>query len=264
MSSSPSNPEFNPLGKLVSLVALLAAALYFTGWIYRWKYFHFFNLQVTTLNLPLESFYLAAFQTLFGGFWATSKTIIFSAITPLAISLIFALIQKIQKFLKSKLSIKLNPAPNNIIQFFTSLTYEFIIVVIVLTSLFWLARWQAEDDAWQDAVNQTSSLPVVTVLMPKDAALGRSLEKPLENSSDFRIIGDQNLYKRLLGQELTDISKPDKPRVWRLLIDRENYFHIFPALPDKNSKLTIPIITIYKNDTNGARLTILNSSPTPP
>lgn len=53
-SSSDNNPDINPLGKLASLIALLAIALYFTGWVYRWTYFGFFQVEVTTLNLPLE------------------------------------------------------------------------------------------------------------------------------------------------------------------------------------------------------------------
>ncbi|MDJ0580467.1 MAG: hypothetical protein QNJ66_10650, partial [Crocosphaera sp.] len=63
MTSSPeNNQDINPLGKLASLIALLAIALYFTGWVYRWTYFGFFQVEVMTLNLPLESFYLAAIK----------------------------------------------------------------------------------------------------------------------------------------------------------------------------------------------------------
>ena len=73
-------------------------------------------------------------------------------------------------------------------------------------------------------------LPVVTaVIREENAALGRNLDNPLVNPSGFRIIGDRGLYERLLGRELTDTSSPDQPLVWRLLIDRDGYFYIFPS-----------------------------------
>jgi hypothetical protein len=53
---------------------LLGAALYFTGWIYRWRYFGFFQLEVTTLDLPLESFLMVPLQVFFGNNWAIAKT----------------------------------------------------------------------------------------------------------------------------------------------------------------------------------------------
>ncbi|EDX71548.1 hypothetical protein MC7420_5173 [Coleofasciculus chthonoplastes PCC 7420] len=62
VSTPPDPNEPNLLGKVTSLVVLLGAGLYFTGWTYRWAYFSFFNLEVSTLNLPFESFYIAAFQ----------------------------------------------------------------------------------------------------------------------------------------------------------------------------------------------------------
>jgi len=71
MAEPQTTTEYNPLGKLLGVLALLAAGLYFTGWTYRWTYFSFFQLEVTTLNLPGESFYLAAFQTFFGAFGRT-------------------------------------------------------------------------------------------------------------------------------------------------------------------------------------------------
>ncbi|MFM7712711.1 MAG: hypothetical protein ACKO7A_08280, partial [Microcystis sp.] len=76
MAEPQTTPEYNPLGKLLGVLALLAAGLYFTGWTYRWTYFSFFQLEVTTLNLPGESFYLAAFQTFFGEPLAFLRTIL--------------------------------------------------------------------------------------------------------------------------------------------------------------------------------------------
>jgi len=85
MAEPQTTTEYNPLGKLLGVLALLAAGLYFTGWTYRWTYFSFFQLEVTTLNLPGESFYLAAFQTFFGEPLAFLRTILVLGVTVLAI-----------------------------------------------------------------------------------------------------------------------------------------------------------------------------------
>ena len=81
------------------------------------------------------------------------------------------------------------------------------------------------------------------------------MDKLLDNPSGFRIIGDRSLYERLLGKELTDISNPEQSRVWRLLIDRDGYFYIFPALPNKDRNLSVPVLLIYESS---EQLTILS------
>ena len=265
--AAQNGPDLNPLGRLLSLVALLAAALYFTGWIYRWTYFGFFHLEVTTLSLPLESFYLAAFQALLGGPLAVMRSIAVFAVagvgTLAAVKRGQRLAQKLPfwKVLSRGLS-RLRPAPTDSLRFLASLVDELIIVLFLLTVLFWLAHWQARVDAWRDAVNATSTLPVVTVAIAnKNAALGRQVDDPLINPSGFRIIGDRTLYDRLLGQELTDLENPDQPRVWRLLIDQDGYFCIFPALPAKDNRLSFPVLIVYES-ANGDQLTILAPDPT--
>ena len=262
--AEPQNPEFNPLGKLIRVLVLLTAALYFTGWIYRWAYFSFFHLEVTTLSLPNESFYFATFQTFFGDTWAIPRKILFLIMIIFAIFITLIGQKWLGKYLK-KLPITFNKSQTNIINFLSSLFNEFIIVLFVLTALFWLATWQAKDDAWKDAVNETSSLPIVTIVLSDNAALGRKFDNPLESRSTkpnlptFRIIGDRQSYQRLLDKELNDISNPDKPRVWRLLLKGDGYSYIFPALPEKNPKLTFPVVMVYERD-SGVQLTILNSS----
>ncbi len=260
MTSSPRNDrELNPLGKLLSLVALLAAALYFTGWIYRRAYFGFFQVDVTPLNLPLESFYLAAFRSLLGHPLIILRTIITLSITALVIIFTLKIIQILQRFFIRYLRrIPLNLTPNQLgsLKFFYSLIDELVIVLWTLAALFLLAQWQADSDAFRDVVNETSRLPVVTaVIREENAALGRNLDKLLDNPSGFRIIGDRNLYNKLLGKELTDTSNQQRPRVWRLLIDRDGYFYIFPALPNKDRNLSVPVLLIYESS---EQLTILS------
>lgn len=262
MAQLQTDSEFNPLNKLISLFVLLGAALYFTGWTYRWMYFGFFQLEVTTLNLPIESFYFAALQTLCGEPAAVLKTTS-ALLLNLFVILFIAQIRPGIGTYTEKLPL-ISSSKTHIRQILGDLLNELIIVILIMTSLFWLARGQAEADAWKDAVNETSSLPLITVVLPeRKAALGRNPDNPLENPTGFRVIGDQALYDNLLGQELTDNSDLNKKRIWRLLIDREGYFYIFPALPSKDKNLTIPVVTIYQS-VNGDQLTILSASPAKP
>jgi len=153
-------------------------------------------------------------------------------------------------------------AKTDSLQFLASLVDELIIVLFLLAALFGLAQWQGRADAWRDAVNETSTLPVVTAVIPEqNAALGRRLDNPLVNPAGFRIIGDRALYDRLLGKELTDLDNPDQRRVWRLLIDQEGYFCIFPALPRKDKQLDFPVLIVYES-ANGDQLTILAPAAT--
>lgn len=258
MSDSP-NVEFNPLSKLVSLIALLAAGLYFTGWIYRWAYFGFFHIQITSLNLPVESFYLAAFQALVGSPLTIFRTVIILTVTLIAILLSLKALQFIQIKLRDiihKLSLNLSANHLSSLKFLASLLDELIIIAWLLFALFFLAQWQGEQDAFTDAVNETSKLPIITAIMSESSPLGRKLDNPLSNSSNFRIIGDKNLYQQLLGKELTNVDDTDQKRVWRLLIEGESYLYIFPALPDKNKQLNFPVINLYKRD-NATQILIL-------
>ncbi len=258
-SSPQNNQELNPLGKLLSLVALLAAALYFTGGIYHWAYFGFFQVEAMTLNLPVESFYFAAFQSLVVNPLIFLRTTITFIITALLIIVTLQIFQKLQRFIVrylGRIQLNLTSTQQSSLNFLSSLLNELIIVLWILTALFFLAQWQADRDAFRDAVNETSRLPVVTVIMGEaNAALGRDLDNPFDNPSDFRVIGDRNLYNQLLGKELTDTSNPKQSRVWRLLLDRDGYFYIFPALPNKDRNLSVPVLIIYESS---EQITILS------
>jgi hypothetical protein len=285
--SDNSHSEPQGLGTLASLVVLVGAALYFTGWVYRWAYFSFFQLEVTTLDLPLESFYIAAFQALLGGWGAIARTAIGIVLCAVGIYLTLWFVQlagrRITHHLKQwreraiqygdrhrrspvaqvlQSLAEFNSTHFNSIDFLRSLLDEIIIFLWALLILFFLAQWQADADAWIDAVNETSTLPVVTFLLPEDnSALGRKLDNPLINPAGFRIIGDKARYNRLLGREITQTGPQQVHRVWRLLIDRSGYFYIFPTLPNTaNRSLRPPIVVIHESD-RGDQLLILSPQP---
>ena len=88
MTASPQpTPESNILGNFASVVGLLGVALFFTGWIYRWSYFSCFQLNVITLDLPVQSFLLVPLQVFLGDGPTIVKSAIAFLLTALAIYL---------------------------------------------------------------------------------------------------------------------------------------------------------------------------------
>ncbi|BCU13544.1 MULTISPECIES: hypothetical protein [Microcystis] len=259
MSASLPQEPFSPLGKLVSVIGLLAIALYFTGWIYRWFYFGFFQVDLTTLNLPLESFYIASFSLLFRSPWAILKTIIAIGVAILGMVMTFKAIAILgrlfhQPLQKAAQRLGLTANQNYQLQFLASLLDEVIIVLWLFLVLYFLARGQGYADARRDALNETSTLPAITIAMKgEDAVIGRKLDKLLENPSSVRIFGDRTRYDGLLGNELNQ-----NPTIWRLLSDANGHLYVFPSLNAKNAGNRVPPVLIFPDSGKGDRLTILS------
>nr|NMG11743.1 hypothetical protein [Brasilonema sp. UFV-L1] len=96
MTQTPQpSQEPNILGKFASVVGLLGIALFFAGWIYRWSYFYFFQLEVTNLDFPAQSFLFVPLQIFLGDGWAIFKTAIAFLVAIFAIQLTLWLIQLI-------------------------------------------------------------------------------------------------------------------------------------------------------------------------
>jgi hypothetical protein len=277
-------PTNNPniLGALVSLLGILAAFLYFTGWIYRWAYFSFFQLEITTLDLPLESFFVVPFQVFLGSFWAFGKTVLATVVTVFLIQRTIGLLEPprwqvvgnlnrlqsrlirfTQKLHRSGIVRKIRSFADLFPQ---PLRYEIVIVVWILIVLFWLARWQGITDARQDAINDTSSLPVITLVTPKDQlALGRKPNDLLTNPplKDFHIIGDSGLLENLRRQETTDTTI-NPPRVWRLLIERNGWIYLFKTLPPNPAPDERPYVLVIRESDGGDQLLILSPETSKP
>jgi len=262
--TTPPTNEPNILGTFASLVGLLSIALYFTGWIYRWAYFGFFQLEITTLDLPFESFLFVPVQVFLGSFWAVFKTALAVVITVVLIQLTLWGIQLIGNKLAGNSYQSQSPVPQgrakpnkeginrivrslpqfNTMKFPRSLLKETVIVAWILIILFWFARWQGTVDARRDAVNDTSLLPVVTLVTSEKSGLGRQLDDLSTNPplKDFRIIGDKGAFDQLRGRETNDTTEQTNPRVWRLLINRNNQFYVFSALPKNASANERPLV----------------------
>ena len=243
-----------------------------------------FQIEVPSLNLPIESFYLAAFQGLFGSFWAIIRSVlaVFGGSIAIHVSLwiidrfIKEIIKPILNWIQSRLLHFANRRQRSwlakqlysfanfsslqlvSIQFIRSLINELVIVFWALAILLWLARQQAYFDARADVVNETSTLPIITVVASEENMLmGRKPEDKEDNPTGIRIIGDERRYINLLGKELTELNNTQEDRVWRLLLDRNGYFYIFPA-PTNQEFDAFPTTIMIHEGSNGDRLVILS------
>ncbi len=278
------------LGKIAGLLGLFGAGLYFTGWVYRSTYFDYFQLEVNTLNLPYESFLIESIQLFLGnlivGDFATIWRIIWVAITTfIMIKISFRIIEfcsqelvnilnkchssllrwslksKCRKVTRALLSLQ-NIKSVNYKKYDKTLIDELVIVIWLLTALFFLGQSQGKVDAMQDARNETSSLPVVTLMIPENQLpLGRKISDLTDdpNRSSFRAIGDLELYKKLLERDYNNKTDDNFPKViWRLLFDTDGQYYIFPSLPkDAPSNARPPVVVIQQSD-RGEYIVILS------
>jgi hypothetical protein len=134
-------------------------------------------------------------------------------------------------------------------------------VICILGSLFWLGRFQGQADAYRDAVNHTSTRPIVSIVSAKDKLpLGRNLDDILIDPSlkDSHIIGDMEQFKNIIGQETNDLTDPQKPIIWRLLIESNDWVYVFPSMPsDAQFNKRPPVLAINRGD-GGVQLLIIS------
>lgn len=283
--------EPNLFGKFASVVGLLGTALFFTGWIYRWSYFSFFQLEITTLDLPPQSFLIVPLQVFLADAWTIAKTAIAFLLTGLAIYLSLWLIDTSSKALvklvnqwtwqlihynkKTKLRwlnhtlhslAKFNINKFSSIHFVRSLIDELIVVSWVLLILFWLANHQGITDARRDA-GEKSTLPVVTLITPENRlALGRKLADVFTRPSlkGYKIIGDKGLFTDLRETEQTDTTLTENPIIWRLLLERGGWIYLFKALPANAKPDSRPAVIAIQESQLGEQLMILSPEPSKP
>ena len=283
MSSTPQSPnEPKILGTFASLIGLLGIFLYFTGWLYRWAYYGFFQLEITRLNLPLRSFFFVPIQVFLGDIWAFGRTTLVIIATIILMKFTLWLLQplnnsrgnnsNIWRSRLRRLSHKLHRSPiaetirSLAAVFPRSIRNDTIIVTWLLVALFWLARIQGTIDARRDAINDTSLLPVVTFVTPEEGSvLGRNLDNIFVNPSlkGYRIIGDNRLFDSLRGRETNDVSTPDNPIVWRLLLENNGWFYPFPALPPKADRDRRPPLLAIRTKGNGELMILSPTYITP-
>jgi len=260
--NSQNSSSANLLGSFAGLVGIFSIFLYFIGWIYRWAYFGFFQIEVTSLNLPIQSFLLVPLQAVLGDLWIFLRAILVLIVTVLLIKATIWLISSpkastsqspISRLTQNLHSFWLFKPLRSFAELFPKpLRYEIVVVFWILAALFWLGRWQGNADAYRDALNNTSTRPIVTLVSPSNKiALGRNLDDLLTNPplKGSRIIGDVEQFKRILGRETNDATNPKQPIVWRLLIENNNWVYLFPAmLPGAKSDERPPILAVNTSD----------------
>jgi hypothetical protein len=271
------DPPANILGNIISVAGLLGASLYFTGWIYRWAYFSYYQLEVTTLDFPLESFLLVPLQVFFGNAYAIFHSLVAALFTFVLIVATLVVVtlssQQLTAFLRYQ-SFRHPKLPRYIrnrglrfpsLTFLRSLFDEAIIVFWVLLVLFWLARDQGWQDAQRDAINQTSTLPVVALISPdSQLILGINLDRSSTGEQEFlnpslqghSLIGDPGLIRQIQVGGLNDIPEG---KVWRLLIERGNWIYLFRTLSKAEiEKKARPVILAIPEVALGKQLMILS------
>jgi hypothetical protein len=256
------------LGTFASLLGLLGIFLYFTGWIYRWAYFGWFRIEIHRLDLPLRSFLFVPIQVFCGDFVAILRTLL--AIVVVAIAIRFTLwissplpSYRIVNQSKRKFHQCFFPLRSLAGVIPDALRKDLIAVIWMLIILFLLARYQGESDAPRDAVNDTSTLPVITLVLPeKQIAIGRNPEDVFIDPSlkGYRIIGETRLLEDLWGKETND-SKMNPPRIWRLLIQNNNWIYLFRALPADPKDDERPAVLAIREDREGQLMILAPDIP---
>jgi hypothetical protein len=298
VSNTPqTTSEFKILGAFAGSVGLFSIALYFTGWIYRWAYYGFFRIELNALNLPAQSFFFVPIQVFLGSPQTFLQALLALIIAVLLIRVTLWLLQPpnpqptnnlssvgsssansfqlrvlrlFQRLNRSKLVSRLFFLAR---WFIDKLRYiarilpspllkDLVIVAWILTILFWVARSQGEADARRAAVNDTSALPIITLVHPnKELGLGRNPKDLFTDSisKKTRVIGDIGLFEKLQGQETNDTANPSQPTVWRLLVNSNGWLYIFRTLPQNADPSKRPIVLAIREG-GGEQMMIL--SPT--
>ena len=275
MSKTPQTTnEFKFLGAFASLVGLFSIALYFTGWVYRWAYYGFFRIELNALNLPAQSFFFVSIQVFLGSFQAFFHALLALIITVVLIQvtlwlLLPSTLKKTSNLIyikssdvnRSRLPKLISPAQwfitklrYGIAQVFPSpLLKDLVIVAWVLVVLFWVSKCQGEADARRAAFNNTSTLPVVTLVHPeKGLGLGRNPQDLFTDptSKKTRVIGDVGLFNRIQAEATNDTAKPNQPTSWRLLVNSNGWLYIFRTFPKNADAKRQPLVLAIQEGGN--------------
>jgi hypothetical protein len=65
-------------------------------------------------------------------------------------------------------------------------------------------------------------------------------------------------FKNIIGQETNDLTDPQKPIIWRLLIESNDWVYVFPSMPsDAQFNQRPPVLAINRGD-GGVQLLIIS------
>jgi hypothetical protein len=289
MTKSQRFPESQTFfSKFLSIIGLLAAALFFAGWIYRWAYYAYFQLNLATLQLSPQSYLIVPIQIFLGTPQELLKTLGVLFLTILAIYFTLWILRRLeipaerkleaddyhqdfsqristrsrQSWIKRQWQVlsRSNPLKKSSFALLESFINELVVIAWILIVLFYFAQARGIADARRDAYHCTSTLPAVAFISPLEKLpYGRVVDNPdtLADAENFGILGDWQLFDDMLGRERNDVD-PESPthRVWRLLLEQSNWIYFFPALPpNAEPNLYPPVIGIQQS--SGDQLILL-------
>jgi len=280
MAKEPGTEKLPFLGGFASILSLLGITLFFSGWIYRWSYFSYFNLDVNAQSYPAQSFLIVPIQIFVGSVANVIKTLVVLAALPLLIVGTLRVLHRLPALLAMAIrrlpwirSLRpwawkpsgLQPA---IRRFGAPLLDELVIVAWVLTLLFWLSQHQGQVDARRDALESSSTLPVVSLVLPQaEGVLGqdlRYLDDSAEAIPDPPLANNVFIGDRVLARQIRDtsLSDPDSQQVWRLLANETlGWLYLIRTLPDSADPSERPLVLAIPNAKRGQTLILSPSTP---
>ena len=248
MTQPPQQPHNPPssldrwFAGILSIAGLIGAALFFSGYVYRWAYFSYYLINLTDLNFPAETYPIVPIQIFCGTLGLLLRTVGFILLGAVGIRSVLWGLQQGETWTRGLA----NQAPRSIrgmARWLAELTHalsaflrEATIVLGILTILFWASRWQGTADARRDAYTNTSTLPTIALVMSEEGskvALGRSLSDATLDPSlqGFRLFGDRSLFNEIYRKEDSNPDNLQNPRIWRILSNQGQWIYLFSSLP---------------------------------
>jgi hypothetical protein len=270
------------LGGFASILSLLGITLFFSGWIYRWAYFAYYSLNLNDQSFTAQSYLIVPIQIYFGTLSGMLKTILLLLLLPLLITTTLAVLRRLaaewaalsNRLPRLRQLLVLQEAPDTRLsesrRFLASLLDELVIVAWVLILLFWFSQHQGYQDARRDAIETTSTLPVVSLVLPqRDGVLAQDLrllndsgepipDPPLANNV---LIGDLELAREVRNSTLSD---PSTKQVWRLLNQElTGWLYMIRTLPPDAKADERPLLLAVPNAKRSQTLVLAPSPPEP-
>lgn len=274
MPQEPGNDKSPPfLGGFASILSLLGITLFFSGWIYRWAYFAYFSLNLNDQSFTAQSFLIVPIQIYLGTSFNLLKTFLLLLALPLLITITLSVIKHLgtlaghlpSRFPALRTFLAPTQAPDTRMdgarRFMGSLIDELVIVGWVLILLFWFSQDQGLRDARRDAVETTSTLPAVSLVLPQqEGILGQDLRilidsvEPIPDPSlaNQVLVGDLELARALRSTTLSDTQQ-----VWRLLNQEPmGWLYLIRTIPARSSKDERPLVMAVPNAKPGQTLVL--------
>jgi hypothetical protein len=269
-SSTPESSKGGGFTSILSIASLIGAALFFSGYVYRWAYFSYFLLDIAELNFPAETYPIVPIQVFCGTPWLVLRTLLFVFLTAMVIRAVLWGLQTIERWrrrlpnLVPRGSRFLTSGLVELTNAMSTLLHEVVIVIGILIMLFWVSRCQGTADAQRDAYNDTSKLPMIALVIPdkdKNVALGRLLADPKIDPAltGFRYFGDRALFDEIYRKE-DNISSTGKDEFWRILLSQENWMYLFKSMSGTPQKNNFPVVLAIQQKEGGQQLILKRTS----